>query len=85
MTYYAYSPIANKIAVQITGRNTQAIQNRFAKVEDETPSFLEELIFEAAQFSDWGAYWDALNSKRNRDPFDEDMLNTLHFIVGDSW
>lgn len=86
-TAHAYNPESYKIATQITGRETQAIHNRFQKVavgdhDYYTSEDLAHLIQVASGYQDWGTFWDVLNRS---DRGDEEMLNLLHYIVGDSW
>lgn len=86
-----YSPVAYKMATMITGGNTQDIQRRFCEVnldlhETHRKVNLSKAIsaVDALYGGDWGEMWEDM--LKNED--DEDwlpVLNTIHYIVGDSW
>lgn len=88
MTVYAYNPIAYQMASQITGRDTQAIQNRFEKINaGEHNEWDRDDLTNLVEFCgslSWGDLWDRLNTM-DRDEFEEGMLDILSYIVGDSW
>ena len=86
MPKYAYSPVAYQIAMQITGRPTQAIQNRFAYLYDQDRDGVEELKYESERYEqNFAGLWEYLTTAKYLNSYETDVLNVLHFIVGDSW
>lgn len=86
MPKYAYSPVAYQIAMQITGRPTQAIQNRYASIEERDSEWLSELKYESERYEqNFAGLWEYLTTAKFLNSYETDVLNVLHFIVGDSW